>query len=187
MLGDQRELSGVTSSGSRFPFRKSQRGWRLKEQRCRGECFFLPTKLSTDLPSGRAVMLLPAEWSPLNSAEAPLGTGWQLPAEVPLSSLCLSTEVIRAARGVSRLRDYGDHDEMTCGEFNLKICPLPSTLDQLLPRSGQRESLGSTGRSHSLMWACPVHTCATRSFLSGNLDPNGIASQWPEMTLFQDV
>lgn len=46
-------------SGPSFPLEKSQRGWRLKEANA-------PTKLSTDVPSGKEVMLAPDEWSPPN-------------------------------------------------------------------------------------------------------------------------
>lgn len=83
--GDEREFSGVMPSGYRFAFQN------LRGDRGQGECFFLPTKLSTGLPLGKAVMLVPVELSPLSSAETPLVTGWQFLAEgafVLLVPLC---------------------------------------------------------------------------------------------------
>ena len=67
------------------------------------------------------------------------------------------------------------------------ICPGPSTPDQLLTSSGQRESLGSISGPYFLTWACPIHTCAAHSPSPGNLDPSRVISQRPEMTLFQGV
>lgn len=140
---------------------------------------------STDTcPYKRRVMSALTEGSPLGSAETSLCTGWQYLAEGASVLLWFSTEVISAGRSVSRLRDYDDHDEVICGELNLLVCLVPSTLDWLLTSSGQRGSLGSIMRPHSLVWARPIHTCAAYSFFPGNLEPNGVISQWPEMTLF---
>lgn len=82
--------------------------------------------------------------------------------KMPQSSLRLSTEVIPAAKVVSKLRDYDDHDEVTCGEFNLMICLVPSTSDQLLFHSGQREPLGSSMRhSFSCVGISRPRMCCT--------------------------
>lgn len=164
------------SSGHRFPPEKSQGNGGLREQRRQHKRFFLPMKLHRDLPSGKEWCQF--EWSPLRSAETPLGTGRRY-----LCLLWLSTGVITAARGVSRLRDYDDHDEVTCREFNLMICPVPSTPDPLLTSSGWRESLRSIMRPHLLVRTHPIHTCATY-FLPCNLESHGIISQWLEMALF---
>lgn len=92
-----------------------------------------------------------AEWSPLGSAETSLSTGWQYLAEGASVVLWFSTEVISAGRGVSRLRGYDDHDEVICGEFNLLICPVPSTPDRLLTREDLREASWSLTLSCGLI------------------------------------
>lgn len=122
------------SSGPTCPFKKSQRGWRSKEQRCQGKWFCLLTELYTDLPSGKKGNAGTSCMKPTELCRDPSGYWLAAPCRRCLGPSCESpTEVIPAARGASRLRGHDDRDELTYGEFNLMICLVPSTQTNFLP------------------------------------------------------
>lgn len=173
--------------GPGFLWRKSRRGWSPKEAKALRQMFLSTNEALHRLISGKEANASTSCMKLTDRCQGPLGTGWQHLAERASVPLWFSTQAVPTARGVSRLRYYDDHDVPQCGEFNLMICLAPSTSDLILTRSGQKESRGSILRPSFSQWTCPSHTWAVHSFSPDDLDPNGVISQWPEMTLFQDV
>lgn len=141
------------------------------EQRCQGKCSTQTCPWGKEGNAGTNCMK-PTEhcWDPSgNWLVAPCRRCLGPSRESP-------TEVIPTARGISRLRGYHDHDELTCGEFNLMICLVPSTQTNFLPVQAREHLWEASYGTHFLVWACPIHTCATHSLFPGNLDSNGIIS-----------
>lgn len=161
----------------RFPLEESQRGWRPEGTR---QMFLLPKKLHR--PSGKEGNASTSWKKPTELCWDPSGYWLAVPCRRYLSSPVIFHWGYSCSQVVSMLRDYENHDEVLYGEFDDLFSAFNS--DWLLISSGQRESLRSIMRPHFFMWACPMPTCAAHSFFPGNLDPNGIISQWPELTLF---
>lgn len=140
--------------------------------------FYLRSSTET-CPQERRVMQAPAEWGPLGSAEGTLQKVPQFFCDSPLRS-SLQPGVFPDGETMTRMRWHVESSiwwSVQCLQPQTNFSPVQA-------RENLWEALWGL---IFFIWACPIHTRAAHSVFPGNLEPNGIISQWLEWPYFRDV